>query len=944
MGALSEKPMPPRSRLPHLIALLALLGAGLAAALGPALAVPVVQAQPLLVGEELFPSEIFNYGGWTTCLGTGCVLLNGYIVKPDVTAFTAQVGVQWPGGQCFWSDAWRLHGPDVLEFGAPYAAVYLLNCDGSSETLFSGNNFTILSTVWHYMTPRYIRGYAIGVGGNYTGFGSVVYDGVSFLAAAAPGDATPTPGNAQTATAQASITPATPGPTNTPVNAQTATAQASITPPTPTPGGVSCDPSYPNFLCNGNFELPPDTPHNWTYFNNSQVLDQNATDSGGLAYCGTQFANISGAGITQRVHLSAGTLYFHFQIRRKAQDGGQSYPQVEIIGTNDQNVTTQWIVIDGKNGANPVGRSQSNFGWLTVERSLIFFIPTTGYYDVSFSNIHYTPAQVFIGPDGTPVPLPATWALETDPAQDFQVDDAWLSGTGYKSYCAGGAGGSTVTPAASRTPGGYTPTPGAPTQTPGGPTSTAAPLGAFANCDFENGLAGWTGAFHASVLLAGGPVGPQFARIVGADGRLEQSFQWNGGPAFFTFWIGPGSGGSVHVVNGLAYDDVLWAQSETSPAWKLVQASIAYLAPGAYRVQIQGDAFNNMDVDGLLPAAGGYAYCDSGGAAQTPTAGPTSFVTPTPSHTPTPGPTLVPPTTTPRPTVPTRTPNATWTPSATSSPAPTLTPVPTNTPANGATATSLAGTATAQSGTATSESGTATAESYTPTHTPTPANAATATAQASITPATGTPAATVTATAPPSPSPMPNPTQPPEPAPGADCNRPDNPLNLAWWAEYEVCKTLTWFVWTPDNSQQVVDVEASLNNYEPMGTLAEITAARDTLQGEINQFDWANTGLQSGELPDLTIFFPSTTPNGILTGNLVLSPNPNDPLAFVTTCSLSVVTVLGDAMGKGMCASINWMEATGILNWVQYFFDLAIWAAFLRYIWHTLTVTLPQIL
>ncbi len=191
---------------------------------------------------------------------------------------------------------------------------------------------------------------------------------------------------------------------------------------------------------------------------------------------------------------------------------------------------------------------------------------------------------------------------------------------------------------------------------------------------------------------------------------------------------------------------------------------------------------------------------------------------------------------------------------------------------------------------------------------------------------------------------MPNPNPQPEPAPEADCQRPDNPFNLAGWMEYEVCTVLTWTLWNNENSSQVLNIQATLQSYEPMGTLNELSDARDQVQGEINQFDWANTGLQSGELPDLEIFFPNSTPNGLLTGNFTLTPDPGGDFAFVTTCGVETANVFGDAMSQGFCAALNWMIVTGILNWAQYLFDVVIWLGFLRYVWNLVTVVIPQIL
>ncbi len=721
----------------------------------------------------------------------------------------------------------------------------------------------------------------------------------------------------------------TAAPTNTPTPTNTAAPTATYEP------GSACDDlGVTNYLCNGSFEFPYGNPHDWTY-NRAATVHESQIAKGypGAAYCGKKFVNINGEGITQRVFLPAGPLYFSFVIRKAVQDGGHANAQVEIVSATSPDIGLNWIVLDGKRDtitSRIVGDT-----WYREEHSHTFLTPTTGWYDVKFYNVQEAVAGLNPLITSTPVPIgdPPAWDYQYDKHYDYQVDDIVLSSIGYRTYCTNS--GATTTPQASPTIRGTSTR----TPTPGGPTHTPAPVGNFQNCDFEAGLSGWQTIGNVNVQLAGGPVGPQFARVQGSSSNLSQVFQWGGGQAFFTFWIGPGSGGSVRVQRasgfGVAYEKTLWSQSETSPGWKLIRATISSLPSGTYKLVFQGNQFNNLDIDGVMPGYNDYRYCGNNNGA-TPTAGPTSFVTATPTRTPTSGPSPTPrPATATRTPGPTNTPNATWTPSTTPS--------------------GFEGTGTALAGTQTQVAASATAlASITPSPTPTtpptntPANDATATALASVTPATstGTPAASTTPIPPPStPTVMPNPNPQPEPAPGADCQRPDNPFNLAGWMEFEVCQVLTWFVWTGENSQQVLNIQATLSVYEPIGTLNELADARDTVADEVNDFDWANTGLQSGELPNLNIFIPSTTPNGLLTGSFTLGAGPNATnFYFLRTCGLDIADVFGQAMSQGMCAAINWLLVTGILNWVQYFFDLAVWIAFMRYAWYTVTQVVPTML
>jgi hypothetical protein len=746
------------------------------------------------------------------------------------------------------------------------------------------------------------------------------------------------------ATAAAGATQTAAAATQTAGPGATQTRQAE----TATPGGpqICFNDGYPNCVRNGNFEnaYPGGQALNWDSLlpGGGLAVDQSVftTGNGGPAYCGTHYMNINGNGVNQRVLLPQGTLYLNLRIRTKLDPAPfPVYPQVEIVqaGSTPGAAGTSWTVVNGKGGETMIRGLPADNGWETVQQAHPMLIPEAEYFDIHLYNVAYLPGYWYY--TGSVMTwIPPSWALQQNPDQDFQVDDFFISTSGYKTFCmvAGGptgtpnsAGTATPTPAITPTP--TATTIGAATATATG-TSSPAPATTFFNCDFEQGMSGWVGN-NASVLLEGGPIGPQFLRVNGSGGFAQQPFTWPGGPAYFTFWIGPGSGGNIQVVGDNGVDDVLWSQSESTPAWKLVRVTLPTLTPGNYQLKIYGNDFVPMDVDGVLPAANGYAYCGSGSTEVTPTSGPTSYVTPTPTASaPFPSSTAV--TLTPHATVPTNTPNATWTAS------PTYSPMPTQTPNVAAT------------------------ETMAPQETATQAYYASATAAQSTATALGTPAATINATAtsqqaasqtqganatataegaPPSPSPMPNPPQNVEPAPGADCQRPDNPWNLAWWADYEVCRTLTWFLWTPDNTQQIISIQQQLTDYEPIGTLAEINVARDTLQAMINQYDWTHTGIETGLNTDMQVFFPSSVPNGLLSGNLNLAPG-NDTFQFVTTCSIQLTNSFGDAMAKGFCASINWLQVTGILGWMQFFFDVVVWVAFIRYAWHFITNIVPNLL
>lgn len=184
----------------------------------------------------------------------------------------------------------------------------------------------------------------------------------------------------------------------------------------------------------------------------------------------------------------------------------------------------------------------------------------------------------------------------------------------------------------------------------------------------------------------------------------------------------------------------------------------------------------------------------------------------------------------------------------------------------------------------------------------------------------------------------------PEPGPAVDCVRPTNPLWLADWIDYEVCRVLTWFAWSPDNTQQVLSFQANLADYEPFGTASEILQAKDELSIQIGELDWAATGLrQDDPVPLVAVFFPSTVTPGLLTGQLLLTPGQPGSIPFVTICTLRVGDIFGDAIAKGVCAVINWTSDIGLMGWLQFLFDIVVWVAFMRYSWKLITVVLTAI-
>jgi hypothetical protein len=613
-----------------------------------------------------------------------------------------------------------------------------------------------------------------------------------------------------------------------------------------------------SWLGDGSFELSPlSSP--WRSVNvgpGTRRVNENALgdfSNTGPAFCGDNYMTIDGAGIAQRFWWPGGTAYFNARLR--AQNTSGAFVTIRALRTTGGGQVYPITFFDGF-------LNYSGQTWQQVQSSINMF---SGYYDLT--------VQDTTGPaDGQP---------------DYQIDDVTIALNGYESLCGNILGGATITPFPSLTP---TPTPSL-SPTPSGtitpsaspsitPTPSPQVPGAFSNCNFEAGSAGWFGSGF-KINLAGGPVGAQYAEVQ-ASGNIYQPFAWTGGTVYSTFWVGPGSNGQIVARDsntGASF--TLWTGNVSS--WQLLQKSL-FLPPGNYVWEARPFSSLAMKVDGVMISRNGFAYCGSGNAAATQTPGPTSFVSPTPTRTPTTGPSPTPSPTNPQP--------STRTPFPTNTPQSTYTPRPTDTQAATPTMNSAEQTATAQG-------------TLVPTYTPYP----------TYTPfPTGTPVVGL-------------PPQQPEPGCNADCIRPQSPLDLAGWIEYAQCHALTWVVWCDENTAEVLSWVDEFSTYEPFGTMRETYDALVMIQSIINSYDWENTGPQCGRgsLDLSQIFLPAY---GILTGNFQFIPG--DPIQ--RSCALPLRYVWGDYIADAACGSISVLCSHGMLVWIQYFFDFILLLLFIGYI------------
>jgi hypothetical protein len=631
-----------------------------------------------------------------------------------------------------------------------------------------------------------------------------------------------------------------------------------------------------NWLQDGQFE---DGSTAWEYAGGATRRQSDldfSSNNVGPAVCGTYYATIDGGynaatdqatALRQRFYWPGGVAYFHSALHANGNDSHQfsAVIKLERVDGTLPAMTAAWIV----------SQNLSTTAWTDYHQTLPL---GAGWWDLTIGS--------------------------TDGGQpniaDFAIDDITIALNQYMTYCLGPGGPTrtprptyTMTPTTTRTPtstAGASPTP---TNTPSvspTPSRTPTPSTAsnFGNCDFEGGSAGWAGS-DWSLGNAGGPIGPRYAIITGS---ISQQFSWAGGVAYFTFWVGPGSYGSISVRN-LSTNQSITLHTPASPASWQLRTATANLPAGTYRVEASGNG-STIKIDGVMVAANGYAYCGSGSGPITPTNGPTSYVTAT--STPTPNGSLSP---TPSATATaSRTPTKTMTPYPTNTAGPTNTPIPTNTQV--ATHTQIA--TSTQSG----AEQTATAQgTEIPTYTPYP----------TLTPyPTFTPYPTATPYTPP-------PEQPP-PAWNADCQQPQG-LDPAGWAGYYQCQALSWFSWGPGNTQQLIDLMSRYSDRGPFGAISEVSDTIGVMRDLLNSQDWS-TGPDYGA-EDTSVF---TNPSGSIYDGSGIGFRPG---SYGSSCDIALPGA-GGAFIKGICWALAFLAANKFLPYFQWAVNGGAIILFLAYI------------
>lgn len=161
----------------------------------------------------------------------------------------------------------------------------------------------------------------------------------------------------------------------------------------------------------------------------------------------------------------------------------------------------------------------------------------------------------------------------------------------------------------------------------------------------------------------------------------------------------------------------------------------------------------------------------------------------------------------------------------------------------------------------------------------------------------------------------------------AQCNRPDTPLNLAWWADYERCEALSWFAWGPQNNNEVQVFTTEIQTYEPFGTLAQLAAVLRQINFRIGSEDWTSGSSCSGQQADPDLLIQQA--RGLLLGQLTFG---DSTYTFNDDCNLKLSPIVGPYITKGMCVAINLLCLLGVMQWLQWLANAIFIGAFILYL------------
>lgn len=143
----------------------------------------------------------------------------------------------------------------------------------------------------------------------------------------------------------------------------------------------------------------------------------------------------------------------------------------------------------------------------------------------------------------------------------------------------------------------------------------AAKQNRITNCDFEKGSAGWALDGSTRLVGYGGATGPTYAELNASRmPAIWRTFDWPGGTAYVTYWVGPGSVISASV-RGLSLSSpehfVDNAYSTVGQEIWVKRFGAVNLNPGTYVFHAVNGPGRLASFDGLAITSGGYSDVDT---------------------------------------------------------------------------------------------------------------------------------------------------------------------------------------------------------------------------------------------------------------------------------------------------------------------------------------------
>ncbi len=171
---------------------------------------------------------------------------------------------------------------------------------------------------------------------------------------------------------------------------------------------------------------------------------------------------------------------------------------------------------------------------------------------------------------------------------------------------------------------------------------------------------------------------------------------------------------------------------------------------------------------------------------------------------------------------------------------------------------------------------------------------------------------------------------PPQPAPAwdANCLRPDNPFNLAWWTDYEPCRIMSWFSWSPTNTQTLTDWQTDAGGREPFTTITQFGDFFRQIGALIGSVDWHTTAFCSTLPPNTGSFFQQA--KDLLLGDIKFNTTSLGPISDQGNIAIEVI--VGPFIARGIYYVMNFLCIIGLYQWLQWIINAFIVMAFVGYL------------